>query len=168
VSIGHVSTIEAGLAAITVETVEKIARGLAVSPADVLNYAPEEDDRAAVVELLRQLPPQDHQSVARRLRSMAGSVARKKPPERPSRVQISHYLGKLTETQRVTLAAFMDGLKSEEPRGRPRRQGVPSLDVLRYRIRQLSDEQQARVWGCVHRMLGTAPSSASARTAEEE
>lgn len=52
---GHLSTIEHGLAAITVNTIARIAHGLNVPPLYLLTFAAE-DERAHVAELVRQLP----------------------------------------------------------------------------------------------------------------
>jgi transcriptional regulator with XRE-family HTH domain len=55
ISKGHLSSIEQGLAAITTETIERIANGLDLSPLLLLAF-PDEDELAATVDLIRQLP----------------------------------------------------------------------------------------------------------------
>ena len=55
ISKGHLSTIEQGFAAITTESIERIAKGLDLSPLLLLAF-PEEDELAAIVDLIRQLP----------------------------------------------------------------------------------------------------------------
>lgn len=52
---GHLSTIEQGFAAITTESVERIAKGLDLSPLLLLAF-PEEDKFAAIVDLVRRVP----------------------------------------------------------------------------------------------------------------
>ena len=55
ISKGHLSTIEHGFAAITTESVERIAKGLELSPLLLLAF-PDEDELAAIVDLVRQVP----------------------------------------------------------------------------------------------------------------
>lgn len=55
ISKGHLSTIEQGFAAITTESIERIAKGLDLSPLLLLAF-PEEDELATIVDLIRQLP----------------------------------------------------------------------------------------------------------------
>ncbi len=52
---GHLSTIEQGFAAITTESIDRIAKGLEISPLLLLAF-PNEDEFAAIVDLIRQLP----------------------------------------------------------------------------------------------------------------
>ena len=52
---GHLSTIEQGFAAITTESIERIAKGLDLSPLLLLAF-PDDDELAAIVDLIRQLP----------------------------------------------------------------------------------------------------------------
>jgi transcriptional regulator with XRE-family HTH domain len=52
---GNLSTIECGFSAVTIETVEKLALGLELSPLLLLSF-PEEDKLAAIVDLVRQVP----------------------------------------------------------------------------------------------------------------
>lgn len=51
ISKGHLSSIEHGLSAITVETVERMANGLGLPPMYLLAF-PEEDERARIADLL--------------------------------------------------------------------------------------------------------------------
>jgi transcriptional regulator with XRE-family HTH domain len=51
---GHLSSVEHGLAAITIQTIERLAQGFGVAPMYLLTFA-EEDERAKTAELLRQL-----------------------------------------------------------------------------------------------------------------
>ena len=55
ISKGHLSTIEQGFASITIETIQRIAAGLDLSPLLLLAF-PEENELAAIVDLIRQLP----------------------------------------------------------------------------------------------------------------
>jgi len=55
ISKGHLSSIEHGLAAITIESVERIARGLGVLPMYVLTF-PDDDLRCRIVEQVRSQP----------------------------------------------------------------------------------------------------------------
>ena len=55
ISKGHLSSIECGFAAITTESVERIAKGLELSPLLLLAF-PDEDELAAIVDLVRQVP----------------------------------------------------------------------------------------------------------------
>ena len=55
ISKGHLSSIECGFASITIETVERIAKGLDL-PRFMLLAFPDEDELAAIVDLIRQVP----------------------------------------------------------------------------------------------------------------
>ena len=55
ISRGHLSSIECGFASITIETVERIAKGLDL-PRFMLLAFPDEDELAAIVDLARQVP----------------------------------------------------------------------------------------------------------------
>ena len=52
---GNLSTIENGFAAITIETIERIAKGLDLPPFMLLAF-PDDDELAAIVDLARQVP----------------------------------------------------------------------------------------------------------------
>lgn len=52
---GHLSSIEQGFASITIESIERIAKGLELSPAMLLAF-PETDEYGKVLDLMRQLP----------------------------------------------------------------------------------------------------------------
>ncbi len=71
ISKGHLSSIEHGLAAINVETIERLARGLDLPPLYVLTFA-EEDELARIAELARKLPQEDLQKVRRELQVRIG------------------------------------------------------------------------------------------------
>lgn len=55
ISKGHLSTIELGFAAITTESLERIAQGLELPPMYLLVF-PENDEDGAIADLVRQLP----------------------------------------------------------------------------------------------------------------
>ena len=55
ISKGHLSSIEHGFAAITIESVIRIAQGLDLSPTMLFAF-PESDEYAVMLDLLRQLP----------------------------------------------------------------------------------------------------------------
>ena len=56
ISKGHLSSIEHGLAMITIESLYRIAAGLDISPIALLDF-PEEDESAVLLDLIWQLPP---------------------------------------------------------------------------------------------------------------
>jgi transcriptional regulator with XRE-family HTH domain len=55
---GHLSSVEHGLAAITVETIERLARGLKLSPMYILAFA-KDDERARIVDLILDFPSRE-------------------------------------------------------------------------------------------------------------
>ncbi|MDI1435714.1 MULTISPECIES: helix-turn-helix domain-containing protein [Polyangium] len=63
---GHLSSVEHGLAAITIQTIERLAIGFDVPPLYILTF-PAEDERAHVAELLRQLSNADVKKIRRQL-----------------------------------------------------------------------------------------------------
>jgi transcriptional regulator with XRE-family HTH domain len=75
VSKGHLSSIEHGLAAITVQTISRLAKGLALPPFYLLT-APTEDDRDNVAELVRKLPPHEIVKLRRELAKSAKEAAK--------------------------------------------------------------------------------------------
>jgi transcriptional regulator with XRE-family HTH domain len=64
---GHLSSIECGFAAITTESIERIAKGLELSPFLLLAF-PEEDDLASIVDLVRQIPTTRYRRLRRILK----------------------------------------------------------------------------------------------------
>lgn len=68
---GHLSSVEHGLAAITVETIERIALALGLLPMDLLTF-PDEDVRAEVGDLVRYLPGSEVPKLRRELRARLG------------------------------------------------------------------------------------------------
>jgi transcriptional regulator with XRE-family HTH domain len=75
VSKGHLSSIEYGLAAITVQTILRLAKGLALPPLYLL-ASPADDDRDHVVELVRKLPAQEVVKLRRELVKTAKETAK--------------------------------------------------------------------------------------------
>jgi transcriptional regulator with XRE-family HTH domain len=65
---GHLSSVEHGLAAITIETVERIARGLSLSPMYIFAFG-EDDERARIAELIRDFPPRELGQLRRELQT---------------------------------------------------------------------------------------------------
>lgn len=69
VSKGHLSSVEHGLASITVGTVARIAEGLNVPPMYLLAF-PADDERAHAAELLRFVPRTEVKRIVRQIESM--------------------------------------------------------------------------------------------------
>ncbi|MRG98482.1 helix-turn-helix domain-containing protein [Polyangium spumosum] len=66
ISKGHLSSIEQGLAAITIETVERIARALDVPPFCVMTF-PADDEVNRIADLARKVPKGDRRKVRKDL-----------------------------------------------------------------------------------------------------
>ncbi len=75
VSKGHLSSIENGLAAITIQTISRLAKGLALPPLYLL-VSPADDDRDQVVELVRKLPAHEIVKLRRELVKTAKETAK--------------------------------------------------------------------------------------------
>jgi len=75
ISKGHLSSVEHGLAAITVETIARLARALETSSPYLLTF-PEEDDRAYIAELLRKMSAPDIARLKRELTKTAKVAAK--------------------------------------------------------------------------------------------
>ena len=75
VSKGHLSSIENGLAAITIQTISRLAKGLALPPLYLL-VSPADDDRDQVVELIRKLPAHEIVKLRRELAKTAKETAK--------------------------------------------------------------------------------------------
>lgn len=69
ISKGHLSSIEQGLASITIETVERIAIGLGTCSPVLLSF-PKENDIAQIVDLVRQLPKRELKRLRRELKTL--------------------------------------------------------------------------------------------------
>ena len=72
---GHLSSIENGLAAITVQTISRLAKGLALPPLYLL-VSPADDDRDQVAELIRKLPAHEIVKLRRELAKTAKETAK--------------------------------------------------------------------------------------------
>ncbi len=75
VSKGHLSSIENGLAAITIQTISRLAKGLDLPPLYLL-VSPADDDRDQVVELVRKLPAHEIVKLRRELLKTAKETAK--------------------------------------------------------------------------------------------
>ncbi len=65
---GHLSSVEHGLAAITIQTIERLAQGFEIPPLYLLTFAAQ-DERAHAVELLRQLPNAEVKKIRRQIQA---------------------------------------------------------------------------------------------------
>ena len=72
---GHISSIEYGLASITIQTISRLAKGLALPPLYIL-VSPADDDRDQVVELVRKLPAPEIVKLRRELTKTAKEAAK--------------------------------------------------------------------------------------------
>lgn len=68
---GHLSSVEHGLAAITIGTIQRIAQAFDLPPLYLLAFAAE-DEYAKVAELLRDLPVAEVKKVRRQLQAQVG------------------------------------------------------------------------------------------------
>jgi len=75
VSKGHLSSIENGLAAITIQTISRLAKGLGLPPFYLL-VSPADDDRDQVVELVRKLTAPEIVKLRRELAKTAKETAK--------------------------------------------------------------------------------------------
>lgn len=75
ISKGHLSSIEHGLAAITVPTILRLAKGFDL-PALYLLASPTEDDRDQVIELVRKLPANEIVKLRRELVKLTKEAAK--------------------------------------------------------------------------------------------
>jgi transcriptional regulator with XRE-family HTH domain len=68
---GHLSSVEHGLAAITIGTIQRLAQGFELPPLYILAFAAE-DEYAKVAELLRDLPVAEVKKVRKQLQAQVG------------------------------------------------------------------------------------------------
>jgi transcriptional regulator with XRE-family HTH domain len=68
---GHLSSVEHGLAAITIQTIERLANGFGVPPLYLLTFAGE-DERAHTAELLRHMSLEQVRKLRRELQQRLG------------------------------------------------------------------------------------------------
>jgi transcriptional regulator with XRE-family HTH domain len=71
---GHLSSIEQGLAAITVENVERVALGLRLSPMYIFAFA-KDDERARIADLILDLPARELVKLRREIQERRKAVA---------------------------------------------------------------------------------------------
>jgi len=69
---GHLSSVEHGLAAITTQTIERLAQGFGVAPMYLLAFAAD-DERAKTAELLRELSNTEVRKIRRRIQAETGT-----------------------------------------------------------------------------------------------
>jgi transcriptional regulator with XRE-family HTH domain len=72
---GHLSSVEHGLAAITIQTIDRLAKGLELSALYILTFAAD-DERAQVAELVRKLPAADVKKLRRELAKSVQAAAK--------------------------------------------------------------------------------------------
>ena len=68
---GHLSSVEHGLAAITIQTISRLAKGLAVPALYILTFQAD-DERAHTAELVRKLPADQVRKLRRQLQVQLG------------------------------------------------------------------------------------------------
>jgi len=73
ISKGHLSSIEQGLASITIETVDRIAIGLGISPTILFAYA-KEDVVGQILDLVRRLPKGELKRLRRELKALVAEL----------------------------------------------------------------------------------------------
>ncbi|MRG92411.1 helix-turn-helix domain-containing protein [Polyangium spumosum] len=69
---GHLSSVEHGLAAITIGTIARLAEGFGVPPMYLLTFAAE-DERAHAAELLRHLPQSEVRKLRRQIQAQVAA-----------------------------------------------------------------------------------------------
>jgi ribosome-binding protein aMBF1 (putative translation factor) len=72
---GHLSSVEHGLAAITIGTIERLARGFDLPPLYLLTFAGE-DERAHTAELVRMLPKGEVRKLRRQVQEQVAQRKR--------------------------------------------------------------------------------------------
>lgn len=81
---GHLSSIEHGLAAITIQTILRVAKGLGLPALYVLTF-PADDERDHIMELVRKLPSSEVAKLRRELVKAAKEAAKAAKPTKSSR-----------------------------------------------------------------------------------
>lgn len=81
---GHLSSIEHGLAAITIQTIIRIAKGLNLPPLYVITF-PGDDERGHIMELVRKLPSNEVTKLRRDLTKAAKEAAKAAKPAKSGR-----------------------------------------------------------------------------------
>ncbi|MDC3960631.1 helix-turn-helix domain-containing protein [Polyangium jinanense] len=77
ISKGHLSNIEHGFAAITIETVDRIARALDIPPLYILAF-PTEDERARIADAVRKLPKAEWKKLRKEIEGRAPAAPKKR------------------------------------------------------------------------------------------
>ncbi len=83
---GHLSSIEHGLAAITIQTIVRAAKGVGVSPMYLLMFAGD-DERGHILELIRKLPSNEVTKLRRELSKAAKEAAKAAKPAKTPRAK---------------------------------------------------------------------------------
>jgi len=83
---GHISSIEHGLAAITIQTIIRAAKGLGLSPMYLLTFAGD-DERDHIIELVRKLPSAEVTKLRRELAKAAKEAAKAAKPAKTPRTK---------------------------------------------------------------------------------
>lgn len=83
---GHLSSIEHGLAAITIQTILRVAKGLGLPPLYVLTF-PGDDERDHIMELVRKLPSGEVTKLRRELAKTVKEAAKAAKPAKASRAK---------------------------------------------------------------------------------
>lgn len=83
---GHLSSIEHGLAAITIQTILRVAKGLGLPPLYVLTF-PGDDERDHIMELVRKLPSNEVTKLRRELAKTVKEAAKAAKPAKSPRVK---------------------------------------------------------------------------------
>ncbi len=81
---GHLSSIEHGLAAITIQTILRVAKGLGLPPLYVLTFSAD-DERDHIMELVRKLPSSEVTKLRRELTKAAKEAAKAAKPAKTPR-----------------------------------------------------------------------------------
>ncbi len=77
---GHLSSVEHGLASITIQTISRLAKGLGLSPLYIV-AAPTESEHDQVAELVRKLPIADVVKLRRELTKAVKDAAKAAKPQ---------------------------------------------------------------------------------------
>ncbi len=77
---GHLSSVEHGLASITIQTISRLAKGLGLSPLYIL-AAPTENEHDQIAELVRKLPLPEVVKLRRELTKAVKDAAKAAKPQ---------------------------------------------------------------------------------------
>jgi transcriptional regulator with XRE-family HTH domain len=83
---GHLSSIEHGLAAITIQTIIRAAKGLNLPPLYLLTFSGD-DERDHIMELVRKLPSAEVTKLRRELTKAAKEAAKAAKPAKAGRAK---------------------------------------------------------------------------------